>query len=295
MEQNSFGVIFPENRATKPAQLERLKEFLIANRWNILSILSLAVGIGGLAFGIWSHFACQQKPLLTYGVSSVHGQIVRSGNLGDLKILYKEVEVQGDISIVYVVFQNLGTAAIERNDILTPIYVKLAGNAQILEAIIQKNEKTRFDVTKPSLDQSEVDSGQLGVGWRILEKNDGFVVQITYAGSFSTGLQVTGNIKGQQQGLQKQEYPAGIWRTQKEYSLSQLLFLAVCCLSLYAVWTFGLAVPLHLFPVGPKLKEDLGPERLRLIKKEARFYSISLMLISTSFFAVGVWLWCVAK
>ena len=146
--------------------------------------------IGGFAFGIWSHFASQQKPLLTYSISPVHGRIVRSGNLGDLKVLYKGDEVQGDISIAIVIFQNLGAAPIEKADILAPICIKLEGNPRILEAIIQKNEKTRFDITSPTLNTSQASTGQLGIEWQILEKSDGFVVQITYAGSSSTELQV---------------------------------------------------------------------------------------------------------
>jgi hypothetical protein len=149
------------------------------------------VGLVSLAASIVFFLLSQQKPLLTYSVSPIRGRIVQSGTLSDLKVLYKETEVQGDISIVYVVFQNQGSTPIEKADILTPILIKLDGNPRILAAIIQKNEKTR-SLTEASLDLSQGNSGQVGVAWRILERNDGFVVQITSVGSFKTELEVTG-------------------------------------------------------------------------------------------------------
>jgi hypothetical protein len=135
----------------------------------------------------------------------------------------------------------------------------------------------------------------VGVAWRILEQNDGFVVQITYVGSLNTGLQVTGNVKGQQQGLQKLESPPGIWTTTKEYKLSQYLSLALILLSFCALFSLVSAVILHRFPVSLKLKEDLGPEKVRLIRNETRFYPIFLMAASGLFLGIGSWLWVVAR
>jgi hypothetical protein len=77
------------------------------------------VGLVSLAVSIVFFLNSQPKPLLTYSVYPVRGRIVQSGTLGDLKVLYKGTEVQGDISIVYVVFQNTGSAPIENADILT--------------------------------------------------------------------------------------------------------------------------------------------------------------------------------
>ena len=102
-------------------------------------------------------------------------------------------------------FKNLGAGPIlgaPDTDILSPIYIQLEGDAPILEASVQKMTRSVIEV---SLDQSKASSGRLGLGWKILEQNDGFVVQITYVGPTNTNIQVTGTVKGQQQGLRNRD------------------------------------------------------------------------------------------
>jgi len=286
-------VIPSENKPTKLTLCKRVKEYSLANAVPlslILAIVGTVIGLGGFAFGVWSHFASQHNPLLKYGVYPVRGRIVRSENLSDLKVLYKGAEVPGDISVAYVVFQNIGTAAIENTDILTPIDIQLDGKAPILEASIQKNEQTR-SLTKVSLDQSQASSGQLGVGWKILEQNDGFVVQITYAGSVNTGIKVTGDVKGQRQGIEQVTYPPGSATTTKEYDRFVSLHLAEFVLIFIGLLAFVMEITLYLYLYSRKIKQEIGSDKLRIIRKQVAFYPIFLMVMSVTGVIVGILLW----
>lgn len=175
----------PENKPTKPTLWEQAKAFFNSKPWGFLGWLI------SILLGVWLFFAGQRNPLLTYAVWPVHAPIVRSQSFSDLKVLYKGAEVHGDISLASVEFQNLGAGPIlgaPDTDILSPIYIQLEGDAPILEASVQKMTRSLIEV---SLDQSKASSGRLGLGWKILEQNDGFIVQITYVGPTNTRIQVT--------------------------------------------------------------------------------------------------------
>jgi hypothetical protein len=62
------------------------------------------------------------------------------------------------------------------------------------EASIRKKSR---DVVSVQLDQSRLNQGILGLSWNILEKNDGAVIQLVYAGPPSIHLIASGVIEGQ--------------------------------------------------------------------------------------------------
>ena len=216
--ESRSGVATAENIPVKPLW-ERVRTSFNRMPWGLLG------WVVSIALTIYFFYAGQEKPLLTYTVSPVHAPIVRSESFGDLKVFYKGAVVSGDISLASVQFENLGAGPILGTldtDILSPIYIQLEGNAQILEASIQKMTRP---IIEASVDQSKAASGRLRLGWKILEQNDIFVVQITYVGSINTGIQVTGEVKGQKEGLQEQRY-LGIWTTTREYKTSNSLYTA---------------------------------------------------------------------
>ena len=58
-----------ENKPTKLTLWKRVKEYSLANAVPlslILAIVGTVIGLGGFAFGVWSHFASQHNPLLKY-------------------------------------------------------------------------------------------------------------------------------------------------------------------------------------------------------------------------------------
>ncbi|MFY9983891.1 MAG: hypothetical protein WAK31_03990 [Chthoniobacterales bacterium] len=280
----------PENKPTKPTLWEQAKAFLNSKPWGFLGWLI------AILLTVWLFFAGQRNPLLTYAVWPIHAPIVQSQSFSDLKVLYKGVEVHGDISLASVEFKNLGAGPIlgaPDTDILSPIYIQLEGDAPILEASVQKMTRSVIEV---SLDQSKASSGRLGLGWKILEQNDGFVVQITYVGPTNTNIQVTGTVKGQQQGLQEQRY-LGIWTTTKEYNTSKSLYVAEIILIFFGgLISFVSAITFyHSFGDRGKLKKELEPEKLRLIRKKIEFRLSVLTAIPLVCVIYGIWLWVTTK
>jgi len=131
----------------------------------------------------------------------------------------------------------------------------------------------------------------LGVGWKILEQNDGFVVQITYAGSVNTGIKVTGDVKGQRQGIEQETYPPGSGTTTKEYVRFVYLHLAECVLIFIGLLAFVMEITLYLYLYSRKIKQEIGSDKLRIIRKQVAFYPIFLMVMSVTGVIVGILLW----
>jgi hypothetical protein len=77
-------------------------------------------GFAGIIFGVWSYFAGQRYPLLTYGVWPIHAPLLQSENLSNLKVFYKGADVQGEVSLAFVKFENLGAAPIIGTPVGTP-------------------------------------------------------------------------------------------------------------------------------------------------------------------------------
>ena len=267
--------------ADMPALMGQANAFFNSKPW----------GFSGWLISIlltWYLFvAGQQKPLLKYGVFPVRSPIVRSQNVGDLKMSYRGTEVIGDISIAFVVFQNFGAGSIDGRpdkDILSTIYIQLEGGARILEASVQKMTRSGIDA---NVQQS---SGQLRFLWKILEHDDAFIVQITYVGSINSKIQIGGEIKGQPEGIQVVEYPSGVWTTANAYNTYNSLSTAEVALILLGIISLVLEVILYSYFYSRELKQELGPEKLRLVRKKPDLLLPGLIASSGTCVILGTFL-----
>lgn len=77
---------------------------------------------------------------------------------------------------------------------LRPLVIQTENSVPILEVKIRKMTR---DVVGLRLDESQCKQGQLSVSWDILEKNDGGIVQIIYAGSPDINITAQATLEGQ--------------------------------------------------------------------------------------------------
>ena len=95
-----------------------------------------------------------------------------------------------------VAIWNQGKLPIKDTDVLKPIVLFTADKSPILEATIRKVSR---EVTNLQLQTNEVQNGRVTVAWKILEQDDGGIIQLIYAGSPEVDIRPDGVIEGQKE------------------------------------------------------------------------------------------------
>ena len=159
------------------------------------------------------------KRALTFAINSPRTPIVQLARTSNISVSYNGTVVNKDVTAAQIAIWNAGREPIRGEDILTPIVLRTADNAPILELSAGTNEVTKFDV-----DPTKMFQGQLRIGWRILEHNDGAVIQIIYVGKPDLPIVLDGAIIGQRHALQLSDRSKRLTR----YEEMGNLFASVC-------------------------------------------------------------------
>lgn len=100
------------------------------------------------------------------------------------------------MTVAQISIWNRGNEAIRADSILDSIRVVVRPPCSILKANVQKMSRS---VTGISLSMNRSNEGIVPISWKILEKGDGAVVQIMYAGTADSQVSVEGTIEGQRE------------------------------------------------------------------------------------------------
>src|SRR2546428_5170955 len=153
----------------------------------VVAALSSIAAIIGVPLAFYFYYAGIRSPNLTYHFHPVRTTVVKAGGASALKVLFAGNEVRSDITVVQMALWNAGKEPIPGNNILTPIQIQTENSAPILEATIRKMSRA---VNELALDQSQIGKGVIGVMWKILERDDGGVIQLIYAGDVNNKVTV---------------------------------------------------------------------------------------------------------
>jgi hypothetical protein len=143
-----------------------------------------------LAFFFYFHSPSHRE--LVCAVSASKAVVVRAGQTSRLSVLLDAKPFAGEVTAAQIAFWNDGNEAIHRENVLEPLVVQL--KSPIIDASIRTTTRR---VVNASLDKSHLGSGELGISWKILEHDDGGVVQIIFAGSPETAINASAIIEGQ--------------------------------------------------------------------------------------------------
>jgi hypothetical protein len=111
-----------------------------------------------------------------------------------VNVIYGGHEILSDITAAQIALWNAGKRPIRAEDVLTPITIRTDNSIPILEASVRKTSR---DLINLAVDQSDISAGSLRITWKILEQNDGGIIQIIYAGPAETRISADGAIVGQ--------------------------------------------------------------------------------------------------
>lgn len=194
----------------------------------LVAALSSIAAIVGVPLAFYFYYASIRAPNLTYHFHPIRATLVKAGGASALKVLFGGSEVHSDITAVQIALWNAGKEPIPGANVLTSIQIQTENSAPILEATIRKVSRP---VNELSLDRSQIAKGVIGVTWKILEQDDGGVIQLIYAGDVNNKITVSGSIVGQKR-LSELRYSGSISTPAEQYAkqaqrnkISGLLFL----------------------------------------------------------------------
>lgn len=154
---------------------------------SIASIVALPVS--GIFF--WASIS---SPGLTYMVHPAKAAVFRANQSSRLSVSCNGKMIDGDITAAQIAIWNDGKQPIRSSDILEPLLIKTNNGWPILEAKIRQASR---DVVNLHLDDSKIDKGEITVSWKIMEHNDGGVIQLIYKGNDQVDITANSIIEGQ--------------------------------------------------------------------------------------------------
>ncbi len=170
------------------SRLARLLANPQLNGWGFI------IGIIGLLFAFYTYWNSQNYPNLMAQVHPSRTILVSSEGAQDLSIYANGKLIKGPVTSAQISIWNAGTKPIKAEDILEKIQIKNSMNTPLLSV---RMLKTTREVSKFKTDMSEASLGVLGIGFQILEKGDGALIQLTYEGDEKVTFTGSGVIVGQ--------------------------------------------------------------------------------------------------
>ena len=210
----------------------------------IVGIIGWLATIIGLVLTIYFYVEGKENRDLTYYVNPVKAVLVRSGQASRLSASFDDKTVETDITAAQIALWNQGKLAIKKDNILKSVVIYTDKQIPILEATIRKSSR---DVNGISLGTENIRQGSITISWNILERNDGCVIQLIYAGDTNTQLLIDGVIEGQDK-IRQLTFAGKIRSPDEQFSsrrranqylgffvLSMGVFLVLLCVPLFLI------------------------------------------------------------
>jgi len=111
-----------------------------------------------------------------------------------LRVFFGDKPIATDVTAAQVVVWNNGRQPIKPPDVLRELKITTEPRVPILEATVRQQTREVIDF---ALDTSRLAGGEVGLHFRILERSDGAIVQLIYAGRPDHSINVDGVIEAQ--------------------------------------------------------------------------------------------------
>jgi hypothetical protein len=205
------------------------------------------------------------KKELTYYCDPVKSAIVRAGHASALEIIWNNEKLNSDVTASSVAIWNRGKRPIEGSDILEEVTVYTQPKMPILEAQVRKVSR---DVTKFAIDKGHMREGYISVSWKILEQNDGGVIQLIYEGNEEVKILAHAIIK-EQRSIKQIEYTGRV-KTPSEQIKEEATTRKI--LALLVLFTIMLSAALYVFQTRRAYKrQNKLIEKIKVLEKDEKY------------------------
>jgi hypothetical protein len=160
----------------------------------VAGLIGTLASIVGVVLAVVFYLAAIKTRELSLYVNPSKTTIVKSGQTSDLHVLYKGKDVSTDVTALQVELWNAGKESIRPEQVLLPIILETSPKVPILEVRLRHVSRP---VTQTVLDTTQIADGKVVVSWKILEHNDGAVIQFILAGPSETSIKASGALEGQ--------------------------------------------------------------------------------------------------
>jgi hypothetical protein len=162
--------------------------------WDMIISSAISIGIT-IVFGYYFLYVGEKQREPTFYVDPVRTMIIDQANAGDapLQLLKANQDtITSDVVSGYFYFFNQGRETIKRENVYSPLKIKLDTGAEILYFKILKISRsvTGINILKDTVDQS------LTLNFNALEKDDGLVGQVIWEGNRDSHIFIEGGIDG---------------------------------------------------------------------------------------------------
>jgi hypothetical protein len=169
-----------------------LKAFLVHNPW--WGFGGFVLGVLGILLAIYFYAAGKEAVDIRYYVNPVRAVIAKAGVDSALSVLYNNQPVSDDVTSVSIAIWNAGKKPVNASDVLAPLQFVVAPEHGILDA---KLVTATRDVVGLQIDKTALTTGVVPMKFRILEHNDGGIVQLLYRGDSNVKILMHGAVIGQ--------------------------------------------------------------------------------------------------
>ncbi|MAY15631.1 hypothetical protein [Thalassolituus sp. UBA2009] len=233
--------------------------------WNVIST---TLAVLGIALAIFFHLANQKerepaflstKGLLIYASHSD----LKSSNYKMSQITEDgEKPLVGNVYVQELAFWNKGRLAIESEDVLEPLMFQFPEGYEVIDAFV--SESTREKIVNPAVN---FDGTKVGFSFDILERDEGFKIQVVFSGEEYKKPSISGDIKGVDKIDSKEE----LTNDNILYGIAIVLLYAVGFLVLGVV----IVLLILLFDLGLR---KVAPEKEKIIKKNLEKIGAGVMI-----------------
>lgn len=200
-----------------------------------VGIVGSLASVAGIFLAIYFYLDSKVAPELIYFVEPARAVVAEPGRLSRVRVRFDEKTVETGVTAVQIAFWNHGKQTIRKDDVLEPFVITTEHGEPILDATVRKASR---EVVGLELRQDSLAQGRLIVSWNILERDDGGVVQLIYAGGPGNRVRAEGVIEGQRE-IRRLEYPKEIKSAFDQYFLefrtNRLFQLKLFAVSIVAV------------------------------------------------------------
>jgi hypothetical protein len=167
---------------------------------------------------------------LFYYCNPIKTSIVQAGNIKTLEVFHNGQKIETDVTAMQVAIWNKGRLPILKSDVLEDCVLLLEPPVRILDAEVTKQSRSLVNLT---LSKDFLNQGRIPLTWKILEHNDGGVIQLIFSGNANTDIEIQGSIIGQAS-IHKMRSPDKLTNlSAKEASQAGIAFLILAFLGLF--------------------------------------------------------------
>ena len=158
----------------------------------VVGVTGTVASLLGVVASLYFFLVARERPDLTCLVDDARSVVFRAGQSSQLRVTSRGKPVTSDVTAAQVIFWNAGRRSIRAETILQPFTVSLPKNFEILDARLAMVSRPLIDLTARQLNDHSVE-----VRWRLIERGDGGVLQLTYAGAGKAPISCAGVVEGQ--------------------------------------------------------------------------------------------------